>query len=165
MHVGVHILCKCTFLLRVTVHLTVFMHSCLFLHLVWMQCTVTCTVSSRTAITSPSVTASELREGTEGGELYLTLCSSERVLRGTALEWTIVKHWWVVMDTRPPLVKPRCPCFIRHPTGSPDLLISGFRQLAPRPSSTSQWPLMLTESSSQHIFSFLTDGYIWGGLR
>ena len=51
----------------------------------------------------------------------------ERVLRGVGLQQTIVlpaQHRWVVMDIRPPLVKPRCPCFIRHPTGSTALLIS-----------------------------------------
>lgn len=58
------------------------------------------------------------------------------------------------MDARPPLVKPRCPCFKRHPAGSPALFISGFRQLAPRPSSTTHWPLVLKESSSLQIFSF-----------
>lgn len=124
----------------------------------WMKCTLTYTISSCHAITSPSVTANKLREGT-GGErlLCLTLHSSERVLRGIALERTLVcavQHRWAAMDTRPPLVKPRCPCFIRHPTGSAALLISGFRQLAPRPSSTSHWPLLLMESSSLQIFSF-----------
>lgn len=63
-----------------------------------------------------------------------------------------VQHRCDAMDTRPPLVKPRCPCFIRHPTGSPALLISVFRQLAPRPSSIGRWPPVLKESSSLQIF-------------
>ena len=102
-------------------------------------------------------------------EPYLTLCLSERGLRGITLERTMVfpvQHRWIVMDTRPPLVKPRCPCFIRHPTGSPTLLISGFRQLAPRPSSTSHWPLLLKESSSLQIFCYpyrwIWAGWVWG---
>ena len=63
-----------------------------------------------------------------------------------------VQHRCDAMDTRPPLVKPRCPCFIRHPTGPTALLISVFRQLAPRPSSIGRWPPVLKESSSLQIF-------------
>jgi len=83
--------------------------------------------------------------------------------RWSRLQPTPVQRRWVVMDTRPPLVKPRCPCFIRPPTGSPALLISRFRQLAPRPSSTSHWPLLLNPVQSRSS-PLLTDGYM-GGLR
>lgn len=153
----------CFFKYCVCMYLPVFIHSCFFLHLQLsafglnemhhdmynfiMHCNNISLCDGKQG-----------ERGHGGGELlyepYLTLRLTERVLRGILLQWTIVQHWWVVMDTRPPLVKPRCPCFIRHPAGSPALLISGFRQLAPRPSSTSHWPLLLMESSSLQILSF-----------
>lgn len=101
--------------------------------------------------------------------LYLTLHWSVRVLRGIALERTLVfavQPRWVSIDTRPPLVKPRCPCFIRHPTGSPALLIGDFRQLASRPSSSGLWPYShccWRNPVHSRTSAFLTDGYM-GGL-
>lgn len=99
-------------------------------HFAWMKCTLTYTISSCHAITSPSVMASKLREGMPGGGLlcepYLTLRFTGTALRGIVLELTSffpVQHRWVEMDTRPPLVKPRCPCFKKAPP------------LAPQPSS------------------------------
>lgn len=126
-------------------------------HFAWMKCTLTYTISSCHAITSPSVMANKLREGTPGGGLlcepYLTLRFTETALRGIVLERTSffpVQHRWVEMDTRPPLVKPRCPCFKKAPppAGSPALFISGVCQLAPRPSCTALWPLVLKKCCS-----------------
>lgn len=159
--------CVCVHILYVTcVYLTVSIHCRFFLHLHLCACALNEIHLDIYSFIIPCNNISpcdgkQAERGHRGGGLlcepYLTLCLSERGLCCIVLEQTMVfpvHHRWVVMDTRPPLVKPRCPCFIRHPTGSPALLISGFRQLAPRPSSTSHWPLLLKESSSLQIFCF-----------
>lgn len=164
MHVGARILreCECVYInvMCICVRTQLFL-SFFWLH-IWMKCTLTYTISSCHAITSPSVMANKQWEGTHWGRRAFFFFFDTALQRRSAtwrsggvpeqdFSLSSVQHRCDAMDTRPPLVKPRCPCFIRHPTGSPALLISVFRQLAPRPSSIGRWPPVLKESSSLQI--------------
>lgn len=181
MHVGAQ-MCERALFFFPRVHLTVSKHSCFFLHLHLGASAVNemhldiynFIMPCNNISLCDGKQAEREREGTGGGRLLFVWAVFHIMLEWKSATWhnagadcsrSPVLHRWVVMDTRPPLVKPRCPCFIRHPTGSAALLISGFRQLAPRPSSTSHWPLLCCWRNPVHSRSsaLLTDGYM-GGL-